>query len=92
MMPSEPGEINMNDLPDNVRAELAKRVESRLMGYHVVSLLKMMLLKSDEKKEAGDKPKLLKEHDQDSKEAVAEIIEMVSQTVRTGKLPEKEAA
>lgn len=82
----------MNDSPDNVKAELAKRVESRLMGFHVVSLLKMMLLKSDEKKEASDKPKLIKEHDQDAKEAVAEIIDMVSQTVRTGKLPDKEAA
>ena len=70
----------MNDLPDNIRAEQAKRVELRLMGFYVVSLLKMMLLKSDEKKEAGDKPKLLKEHDQDAKEAVAEIIDMVSQT------------
>jgi hypothetical protein len=92
MMPGKPEEINMTDLPDNVKAELAKRVESRLMGFHVVSLLKMMLLKPDEKKEAGDKPKLLKEHDQDAKEAVAEIIDMVSQTVRTGKLPDKEAA
>jgi hypothetical protein len=92
MMLGKPEEINMNDLPDNVKAELAKRVESRLMGFHVVSLLKMMLLKSDEKKEADDKPKLLKEHYRDAREAVAEIIDMVSQTVRTGKLPDKEAA
>ena len=82
----------MSDVPYDVKAELAKRVKSRLMGFHVISLLKMMLLKSDDKKEAGDKPKLLKEHDQDAKEAVAEIIDMVSQTVRTGKLPDREAA
>ncbi len=82
----------MTDLPNDVKDELAKRVESRLMGFHVISLLKMMLLKSDDKKEAGDKPKLLKEHDQDAKEAVAEIIDMVSQTVRTGKVPDKDAA
>ncbi len=62
------------------------------MGFHVISLPKMMLLRSDDKKEAGDKPKLLKEHDQDAKETVAEIIDMVSQTVRTGKLPDKNAA
>ena len=49
----------MSDLPDDVKAQLAKRVESRLMGFHVISLLKMMLLKSDDKKEATDKPKLL---------------------------------
>ena len=82
----------MSDVPYDVKAELAKRVESRLMGFHVISLLKMMLLKSDDKKEAGDKPKLLKEHERDAKEAVAEIIDMVSQTVRTGKLPDREAA
>jgi hypothetical protein len=92
MMPGEPEEIYMNDLPDNLRAELATRVESRLMGVQVLSLLKMMLLKSDEKEEGGDKPKLLKENDQDAKEAVVEIIDKVSQTVRTGRLPDKEAA
>jgi hypothetical protein len=92
MMPGRTMEINMSDLPDDVRVELAKRVESRLMGFHVISLLKMMLLKSDDQKEARDKPKLLKEHDQDAKEAVAEIIDLVSQTVRTGKLPDKNAA
>jgi hypothetical protein len=92
MMPGKPKEVNMSDLPDDVKAELAKRVESRLMGFHVISLLKMMLLKSDDKKEDGDKPKLLKEHSQDAKEAVAEIIDIVSQTVLTGKVPNKEAA
>ncbi len=82
----------MNELPDKVKAELAKRVESRLMGFHVISLLKMMILKSNEKNEATEKPNLMQETDQEAKEAVAEIIDLVSKTIRTGMVPDKEAA
>ncbi len=92
MMFGELKEYNMSDLPENIKAELAKRVESRLMGFHVVSLLKMMLLKSDRKEADESKSKVIDEHNKDAKEAVAQIIDMVSQTVLTGKLPDKEAA
>jgi hypothetical protein len=60
------------------------------MGFHVLSSLKMMLLKSDEKENDGEKSKVIEEHTKDAKEAVAEIIDMVSQTMLTGKLPDKE--
>jgi hypothetical protein len=82
----------MNDLSDDVKAELAKRVESQLIGFHVISLLKMMLLKPNEKKEEIEKTKLIKENNEDAKKAVAEIIDLVSKTVHTGKVPDKEAA
>jgi hypothetical protein len=52
----------------------------------------MMFLNSEEKKKEMDKPKLLKENDQGAKVAVAEIINMVSQTICTGKIPDMDAA
>jgi hypothetical protein len=46
MMPGEEMESNMIELPDNIKTELAKRVESKLMGVHVLSSLKMIPLTS----------------------------------------------
>jgi hypothetical protein len=86
-------EKSMNDLSDEVKAELAKKVESKLMGFHVISLLKMMLNKPENKEDLRDhKTDVMKEHKDDAKEAVAEIIDLVTKTVHTGKVPDQEAA
>jgi hypothetical protein len=62
------------------------------MDFYVISLLKMMLLKPDEKKAASEESKFMKESAQDAKEAVAEIIDLVSRTIHTGRVPDKDAA
>jgi hypothetical protein len=93
MMPGLEMEKHMNDLSEEVKAELAKRVESKVMGFHVISLLKMMLNKPEKKEGLGNhKSEIMQEHKDDAKEAVTEIIDLVSKTVLTGRLPDKEAA
>jgi hypothetical protein len=44
----------MSDLSDEVKAELAKEVESKLMGFRVISLLKMMLDTPESKEDLHD--------------------------------------
>lgn len=82
----------MNNLSDEAKAQLANKVDTKLMGFHVFSLLKMMLLKSGNEKESSNKNDVIKEHSQDAKEAVAGIIDLVGPTVPTGKVPDQEAA
>jgi hypothetical protein len=74
-------EKHMNDLSEEVKAELANRVESKMMSFHIISLLKMMLNKSEKKESLGNhKSEIMQEHKDDAKEAVDEIIDLVFQT------------
>jgi hypothetical protein len=53
----------------------------------------MMLNKPESKEDLRDhKTDSIKEHKNDAKEAVAEIIDLVAKTVRTGKVRDHEAA
>jgi hypothetical protein len=82
----------MIDLSDEVKAQLAKKVESKLIGFHVISLLKMMLNTPDIEKESHNKSGHIKDHHADAKETVAGIIDLISQTVRTEEIPDQKGS
>lgn len=65
----------MESLAEEVNKELLERVEGKLMGFHVMSLLKGMLMsKTKDEPENKDKGKShAKECEEDAKEAATEI-------------------
>ena len=71
-----------------------ERIEGKLMGFHVLSLLKPMLMSKakdrPEAKEEGKTP--VKECEEDAKVAEADTVDLVTKTLQTGKVPDKKAA
>lgn len=84
----------MNELSEAVQKELAERVEGKLTGFHIIAMLKMMLSNRTNDKEAAreEGKEHARELEAEAKEATAEIISLITQTLQTGALPDKKKA
>lgn len=84
----------MTELTEEVQKELAEKIEGRLVSFHIVSMLKMML--SSKTKDSGEPRQEGKKHatevETEAKEAASEIIDIITKTIETGRVPDKRAA